>query len=73
MSVTMNRRTFVSAASAAALVGAMGASAAFATEIDTPAHSACFKAVVPELMLDDRHLDVSKPETVEFIKNLFDE
>lgn len=43
------------------------------TEIDTPAHSACFKAVVPELMLDDRHLDVSKPETVEFIKNLFDE
>ena len=39
MSVTMNRRTFVSAASAAALVGAMGASAAFATEIDTPAES----------------------------------
>ena len=39
MSVTMNRRTFVSAASAAALVGAMGASAAFATEIDTPADS----------------------------------
>ena len=36
------------------------------TEIDTPAHSACFGKVVPELMLDGRHLDVSKPETVEF-------
>ena len=43
------------------------------TEIDTPAHSACFGKVVPELMLDGRHLDISKPETLEFVKALFDE
>ncbi len=43
------------------------------TEIDTPAHSACFASVVPELMLDANHLDISKPETVEFVKSLFDE
>lgn len=43
------------------------------TEIDTPAHSTCFVNVVPELMLDDWHLDITKPETLEFVKGLFDE
>lgn len=43
------------------------------TEIDTPAHSSCFAAVVPELMLDGSHLDITKPETLTFIKALFDE
>ncbi|HBL84134.1 MAG: hypothetical protein A2Y17_12780 [Clostridiales bacterium GWF2_38_85] len=44
------------------------------TEIDTPAHSACFSNVTPSVpMLDNYHLDISNPETVEFIKNLFDE
>ncbi len=39
MPVSMNRRSFVSAAAAATLVGALGSSAALATEIDTPAES----------------------------------
>lgn len=44
------------------------------TEIDTPAHSRCFADVVPDLMLSDKaHLDITKPETLEFIKKLFDE
>lgn len=43
------------------------------TEIDTPAHSRCFQDVVPEYMLDRTHLDISKPETLQFIKDLFDE
>ena len=43
------------------------------TEIDTPAHSKCFKKAVPELMLDDSHLDISKPETLKFVCDLWDE
>ncbi len=43
------------------------------TEIDTPAHSSCFASVIPELMLDNRHIDISKPEAVQFVLDLFDE
>ena len=43
------------------------------TEIDTPAHSACFNNVNPDYMLDSGHLDISKPEVVQFVKDLFDE
>lgn len=43
------------------------------TEIDTPAHSSCFAKVVPELMLDGSHLDITKPGTITFIEDLFDE
>lgn len=43
------------------------------TEIDTPAHSMAFAKAVPELMYDGKHLDISKPETLEFICDLFDE
>lgn len=44
------------------------------TEIDTPAHSAAFKNVTPKVpMIDNHHLDITKPETLEFVKKLFDE
>ncbi len=43
------------------------------TEIDTPAHSHCFNKVDKELMLDGGHLDISKPEVIQFVKDLFDE
>lgn len=43
------------------------------TEIDTPAHSRCFNNVNPDYMLDSGHLDISKPEVIQFVKNLFDE
>lgn len=43
------------------------------TEIDTPAHSACFNNVNPDYMLDSGHLDISKPEVIQFVKDLFDE
>ena len=43
------------------------------TESDTPAHSACFNNVDPNLMLDSGHLDISKPEVVQFVKDLLDE
>lgn len=43
------------------------------TEIDTPAHSACFAGVDESLMLDGGHLDISKPEVIQFVKDLFDE
>lgn len=43
------------------------------TEIDTPAHSACFAGVDESLMLDSGHLDISKPEVIQFVKDLFDE
>lgn len=43
------------------------------TEIDTPAHSACFANVDSSLMLDGGHLDISKPEVIQFVKDLFDE
>lgn len=43
------------------------------TEIDTPAHSACFAGVDENLMLDSGHLDISKPEVLQFVKDLFDE
>lgn len=41
-------------------------------EIDTPGHSRAFTTYNSALG-DDSHLDISKPETVEFIKNLFNE
>ncbi|TQR44998.1 discoidin domain-containing protein [Paenibacillus popilliae] len=41
-------------------------------EIDTPGHSRAFTTYNPALG-DDSHLDISKPETVKFIKNLFNE
>lgn len=44
------------------------------TEIDTPAHCKCFNKAVPELMLSDgRHLDISKPETLQMVFDLWDE
>ncbi|MEG2117821.1 MAG: family 20 glycosylhydrolase [Clostridia bacterium] len=44
------------------------------TEIDTPAHSACFSGNVPdEYMFDQYHIDINNPDAVQFIKNLFDE
>lgn len=44
------------------------------TEIDTPAHSACFSdAFPPEYMLDSNHIDISNPEAVDAVKKLFDE
>ncbi len=46
------------------------------TEIDTPFHSSCYaKAENPPPFLPDNYrcLDISKPETLEFVKNLFDE
>ncbi len=44
------------------------------TEIDTPAHSRAICKAFPEISLaDGRHLDVEKPETLEFMKSLFDE
>lgn len=43
------------------------------TEIDTPAHSRCFNNVNPDYMLDAGHLDISKPEVIQFVKDLFDE
>lgn len=41
-------------------------------EIDTPGHSRVFTTLDPSLGTDS-HLDVSKPETVEFVKNLWSE
>ncbi len=43
------------------------------TEIDTPAHSACFSSAVPEYMMDTVHIDISNPKAVQFVKDLFDE
>ena len=46
------------------------------TEIDTPFHSRCYQSAdnpPPHLPGNDRCLDISKPETVEFVKNLFAE
>lgn len=43
------------------------------TEIDTPAHSHCFNNVNKDYMLDGGHLDISKPEVIQFVKDLFDE
>lgn len=44
------------------------------TEIDSPAHSKCFSGVVPEgYMLDSNHINISNPDAVQFIKDLFDE
>ncbi|WCF07003.1 discoidin domain-containing protein [Paenibacillus thiaminolyticus] len=41
-------------------------------EIDTPGHSRAFTSYNPALG-NDHALDISKPETVEFVKNLFNE
>lgn len=41
-------------------------------EIDTPGHSRAFTAYDPSLGTGP-HLDITKPKTVEFVKNLFDE
>ncbi|HBL84496.1 MAG: hypothetical protein A2Y17_06500 [Clostridiales bacterium GWF2_38_85] len=44
------------------------------TEIDTPAHSKCFKKINPVLpMINDTLLDIRKPEILEFTKKLIDE
>ena len=46
------------------------------TEIDTPFHSGCYKNAEnppPYLPGNNRCLDISKPETLEFVKNLFAE
>ena len=46
------------------------------TEIDTPFHSSCYKNAEnppPYLPGNNRCLDISKPETLEFVKNLFAE
>ena len=43
------------------------------TEISSPAHAGCFAQVVPDLMLDTSHLDVTKKETLTFITGLLDE
>lgn len=46
------------------------------TEIDTPFHSRCYQNAdnpPPHLPGNDRCLDISKPETVEFVKNLLAE
>ena len=43
------------------------------TEISSPAHAGCFAQVVPELMLDTSHLDVTKKETLTFMTDLLDE
>ena len=43
------------------------------TEIDTPAHCKCFQKAVPQLMLDQRHLNISNPETLQFVCDLWDE
>lgn len=44
------------------------------TEIDTPAHSKCFNGVVPaDYMLDENHIDITNPDAVKFIDDLFDE
>ncbi|WP_018758130.1 discoidin domain-containing protein [Paenibacillus terrigena] len=46
-------------------------------EIDTPGHSRVFTTYYKEKynkdLGNDSHLDISKPETVEFVKNLFSE
>ncbi|WP_195575572.1 discoidin domain-containing protein [Paenibacillus sp. 1001270B_150601_E10] len=41
-------------------------------EIDTPGHSRSFTTYNPALGTD-HHLDISKPETIDFVKNLFNE
>ncbi len=46
------------------------------TEIDTPFHSRCYQNAdnpPPHLPGNDRCLDISKPETLEFVKNLLAE
>ena len=43
------------------------------TEIDTPSHARCFNAAVPSLMKDSAHLNIEKPETLQFVKDLWDE
>ncbi|MDD4124125.1 MAG: family 20 glycosylhydrolase [Eubacteriales bacterium] len=44
------------------------------TEIDTPAHCRCFADVVPGYMLSDgAHLDITNPDAVQFVLDLFDE
>ena len=46
------------------------------TEIDTPYHSRCYQSAdnpPPHLPGNDRCLDISKPETLEFVKNLLAE
>ena len=43
------------------------------TEIDTPSHARCFNAAVPSLMKDSAHLNIEKPETLQFVEDLWDE
>lgn len=43
------------------------------TEIDTPAHSKCFASAVPSYMYDAAHLDITNPDAVQFVCDLWDE
>jgi len=43
------------------------------TEIDTPAHSRCFASAVPDYMFDQSHIDITNPDAVKFICDLWDE
>ena len=43
------------------------------TEIDTPAHSGFLNLYDKSFLLNDRHIDLSNPEVISFIKSLFDE
>ncbi len=44
------------------------------TEIDTPAHSSCFAScVASEYMVYGYHIDISNPDAVQFVLDLFDE
>ena len=43
------------------------------TEIDTPAHSACFSKAVPQYMFDGHHIDITNPDAVGFICDRWDE
>lgn len=44
------------------------------TEIDTPGHSGAIMNIRPDLMLSDGyHLDLTNPESIEFVKSIIDE
>ena len=43
------------------------------TEIDSPAHSGFLKLYNSSYLMNNSHMDLSKPEVTEFMKSLFDE
>lgn len=43
------------------------------SEIDTPSHCFQIQRVRPDLMLDNRHIDLNNPDTLKFIQGLLDE